>query len=526
MTLYDRYGFTDFQKFLPASAPSADLDVVQLYAGKQFQDGRGWGGESPPVTSEIYPFWMATIKRYFRSGNLIREVTDRRRDGVIGREPAWGAVPPTPALDDPLTAWWDERDALRWWQQTVADLLLRQRLYLRPYLVDAMTTPTGDALAWGLKHVFFEAVPAEQAVIWTDRATRERCSVVAYTENSVTLLEVSYLNDAGATVLRVLNSSGDVPGRESDPLPLNGRLWLYELSHPAMITPSIIQAQVQHNLAATLMGRNVHVAGHRPLAYLNAAPPEGGFKQGAGIVTQLYGEPIRNDQGEIIGIADPSVWQGEASPVDHFEAVMADCRAAVLTECQQAHVLLSDQGTASGRSRIEARAEYAASLQHTKGVVDGAIRWLLGMVATVAALRAGIGPQVAAVRWEAACRLWTGPLSPDERRANREDFAAGGLSLETWMSRNEIDDPTAEMERLAGPDASVFAIGDRVRVVGPAHMPGQRTGTIALVNGTAYGILFDDMPEMGVHKWYVAEELALIDAPAADETPAMAAMEM
>ncbi len=40
-------------------------------------------------------------------------------------------------------------------------------------------------------------------------------------------------------------------------------------------------------------------------------------------------------------------------------------------------------------------------------------------------------------------------------------------------------------------------------------MPGQTTGKIALVNGNAYGIIFDGMESMGVHKWYVGEELEL-----------------
>ncbi|CRF29026.1 phage prohead protease%2C HK97 family [Mycobacterium tuberculosis] len=42
-------------------------------------------------------------------------------------------------------------------------------------------------------------------------------------------------------------------------------------------------------------------------------------------------------------------------------------------------------------------------------------------------------------------------------------------------------------------------------------MEGQTTGTIAIVNGNAYGIIFDGMEDMGIHKWYVAEELMLLE---------------
>jgi hypothetical protein len=58
---------------------------------------------------------------------------------------------------------------------------------------------------------------------------------------------------------------------------------------------------------------------------------------------------------------------------------------------------------------------------------------------------------------------------------------------------------------------SAFRIGDRVRVKeGKEHeMNGMKmggAGTIEIVNGTAYGVRFDDMPDE-VHKWYVADEL-------------------
>lgn len=52
-----------------------------------------------------------------------------------------------------------------------------------------------------------------------------------------------------------------------------------------------------------------------------------------------------------------------------------------------------------------------------------------------------------------------------------------------------------------------FAVGDRVTVrPGSEHMGMGGSGTVEIVNGNAYGIRFDSMPDE-VHKWYVAEEL-------------------
>lgn len=75
--------------------------------------------------------------------------------------------------------------------------------------------------------------------------------------------------------------------------------------------------------------------------------------------------------------------------------------------------------------------------------------------------------------------------------------------------------------------APTFNVGDRVRVTIPPHMPGQSTGTIALVEGTAYGIMFDGMESMGVHKWYTASELEPITSVALSRiTSATARTEM
>lgn len=48
-------------------------------------------------------------------------------------------------------------------------------------------------------------------------------------------------------------------------------------------------------------------------------------------------------------------------------------------------------------------------------------------------------------------------------------------------------------------------IGDRVRVKGRPHMPGQRAGEVAVVEGNAIGVRFDGSE--GIHRWYTPNEL-------------------
>lgn len=109
---------------------------------------------------------------------------------------------------------------------------------------------------------------------------------------------------------------------------------------------------------------------------------------------------------------------------------------------------------------------------------------------------------------------------PAEKREAYEYRLAQGLifndterTLQSLVGRVFRKEPTLGEDvpvEISGQESTEtergFQIGDQVEVKGEPHMPGQTTGRIALVNGSAYGIVFDGMP--GVHKWYVAAELA------------------
>lgn len=66
-----------------------------------------------------------------------------------------------------------------------------------------------------------------------------------------------------------------------------------------------------------------------------------------------------------------------------------------------------------------------------------------------------------------------------------------------------------EPRALATPAPSSYEEGDRVQIVAwPRHDPYHRNGTVAVVHpGPAYGLTVDGMEDMGIHKWYVGQEL-------------------
>lgn len=554
----------------------------RLFAsGDHFQRGAGWIGTIPPSGSEIYGPYMAALQKGFTSSNDIAEIVSRHVNGVVGRESTWSAAlirplasgtSPTPdeaarmqEIDAATTAWWDramhttpdpqrpgaaltQRGLITFWQAVVWGVLLEERRTLRLYIPRGLRNPhTGGllrpvtTLEEALGVLCVEAVDATQGGVFIDPDTAHEVGVVRYTKNTQDYAELSYLNDQGATVLRVI--SGDTIISEGDPMLLGRRLWHRELYRPALISEQVRQNQMQANMARTQMGRNVNVAGHKPTFITNAQPPQDGYKTGPAMITELFGAPIRNDHGDIIGISNPNVTFGEPTDVAHFLSTIAEARAAMLNETQQAHMLLADQAIASGKSRIEARAEYKASLERTSSVIDSGLRWLLETAVAIAANLINQPTRYADLRIDAACRIDTGPLSADEREANRLDVQQGLMSRERAVSANGADDTSAELARIesdrlargttdmmgtAAAAAPALKIGDRVRILNP-HDPQHKTGTVALFEGTAIGLIVDGMESMGVHKWYVASELERITDAApepADQAPAMAGMEM
>ena len=68
---------------------------------------------------------------------------------------------------------------------------------------------------------------------------------------------------------------------------------------------------------------------------------------------------------------------------------------------------------------------------------------------------------------------------------------------------------------VVGRERQLLKLGDRVKVETPMHDPAHygRGATVVIVDpGPVYGVVIDGMEAMGVHKWYVGDELALVDS--------------
>lgn len=487
---------------LPRGDQGAD-DNELLYSGEHWAGGRMWVGEVPNDDSRAA--FLLAVERGFIAINHIREVCDRHRAGILGREPAWRLTPrraladgEEPNADEQariaeaealLTAWWDARDILPWLQHPATALLLAGRTVARLHiprgllaLDDAATglapvPRAGDPatrLAAALDLLYVDTPARDLCAVVTDDATRARLGLYAYRNGDRDWAEATYLDERGDTVLRVLGSggaSGSVDAAQA--FPLGGRLLLYEARREPLIDAQVRKLQQAANLNLTNLGRNLNLAGSRERTFLGAQPPgyyrntatgqpwrpgddpnarefvPVGLPTGAGVDRFLQGVPLYNDRGEQIGMTTPSLHYEQPVSVETFRVADTLFRAAILGATYQLHALIAGDAAASGESRKQARAEFAASLGLTRVALDGLGRWLVETPLALAAALAGLPDRYADLRCQFAVTVDPGPLTADERAEYVTQWQAGGLSLETLLARLGEDDVASEIARIA-----------------------------------------------------------------------------
>ncbi len=496
----------------------------RLYDGDAWLDGAGWIGPRPGAGDVDSASVLLEIRRAFISKNAVREVVERHVGGVIGQEPAWkltvrrplGKVPkeqqeaPTIPGDDPpavsppsdtppptdptapvemvdeqpnpaeqalideaeaaLTEWWDVRGAHMLIQDATALLLLARRgilrLFVPPGLLQNGRVPMGD-LAESLARIYVRVPDPTQATVATDDATQQQAGIYLYREDEekVDKAELVYLDDQGRTIIRILGGEE----AKADPLDLGGRLTIYEMTRAALVTPQVRQQQYLLNMACTMMGRNVVLAGFLERILLNVQLPgtyegEGTarrfipdtFRVGAGTTNALMGATFTDEQG-VTRMASPSVVYRDPVPVVTFVDTKREAYTAILEETDQMHALISGDATASGESRKQARADFEMSLLDTQAQLNRAGRWLIETALAMAAAFSGSPGRFAELRAVFECRIDSGPMGAEDQSQVRENVKAGLLSEETGMARIGVDDVDAEKEKIAGERAGRMA---------------------------------------------------------------------
>jgi hypothetical protein len=491
--------------------PDGAVANTRFYEGDHWQNGTGYIG-AKPLTTHGFNQTMAQLKEGFVSENVIKEIDDRHVAGVFGREPLWGFVPqklPSQSsitrrrkfskifnvlssaigaakeflgqsadpraqeADDALTVWWDRAEPRQKLKEALRVCLNEERALLRLFVPRGLRDENGEiprqkSLTEALSLIHIDVVCSDKGGVFIDSNTQKPFGLYVYKADQSTCVELSYVNDSGQTVLQVLS---DNPALAVEPIAyaMQGRLWMHEVVRPALITEQIRSEQRALNLTKTKLTRNVNMAGDLERAIMNAERPKkkvrvadssqaSGYREetvdseyltGAGVTNLVTGLLIKDADGKIIGRANPNISYRNPVPIDTFVGTRAECRESMLGQAQQLHIMISGDSTVSGRSREQARGEYRGSLKDSKEPFDGAGRWIIEAPLWLAAQFCDRTSEFAHLRGVFDCVIEDGPISPEERAANREDVKAKLLSPESAMSRNGVEDTDAELARIA-----------------------------------------------------------------------------
>lgn len=478
-----------------------------FYDGDHWQNGSGWIGAKP---LDRLSQTLKQIEEGFVSENVIKEVVDRHVGGILGREPLWGFVPQKTVsrsaeirrrrfskifglifgnaetkvpgakvldkfaqeADEALTVWWDQRQPRKNLKEALTKCLTEEKVLLRFFVPRGLYKdnfiPVQASLTDALALLHLDIVASDKGGVFTDTETQKPFAIYVYQVDKTKCVELSYVNEFGQTVLQILS---DDPTLAVAPIAyeMQGRLWMYELNRTALITEQIRSAQKALNLNLTMLMRNVNLAGNLERVIMNAERPkqkiriadnsqalgyreetiDSGWLAGPGVSNMLSGLLIRDDDGKIIGRANPNISYRDPVPIDTFVGTREQLRECILGQAQQLHIMISGDATVSGRSKEQSRAEFRGSLQESKEALDDAGRFTTETPLRIAAQFCDRVNDFAGLRCDFDSRIEDGPVSPDERNANREDVKAGLLSRESAMSRNGTEDTDSEKMKIA-----------------------------------------------------------------------------
>lgn len=330
--------FQGLKKWFPDQASGSGFSVnLKLYEGDHWQDGEMWSGEMPvdDENPKVKREAKTRLEKSHTSQNVVREIADRHRSGVVGLDPIMRYAPAvgseqttegnTPGADagdseadkaaleaNRAVSRWAERQGLRTKLQEVVKYLLLGdveaglRMWLPPVKmaraaglsadqiealgtnadrVGAIPIPTGLDLASALDLIHLDVVAPGQGGLYTDTLTQDQFGVFFYEAAGVQYAEVSYLDvaltpdgdrDPGAPTQTFIGTVRQDGARtDSAGFDLGGALTIKTVRRGggAMITPQVRQLQSLLNKALTGMNLNLDWAGFLERIFLNAQEP-------------------------------------------------------------------------------------------------------------------------------------------------------------------------------------------------------------------------------------------------------------
>lgn len=516
---------------MPYVAPVYGTPVQSLRAyvqGDHWQGGAGWAGPMPPLSSPAYQETVAELARSFVSRNVLGEISARHAAGAVGYEPQWSWTVRREVTDDaPITdeeqtlireatalmrQWWVARKMFAFVQRSTVQLAWAGRSAVRLYIprgllqvINGVTSVVAKDVASALELVWADDPLPEQSRLAQDPDTKRHVGVTLYQlgraiDGEGTPVDFAELTYRGLDDTTTLRTMGRDDGGAAIALHIGGRLTLWEMERPSVVTPQLIQQQRALNLALSMVPRTLVSSGFLERVILNAQLPgrwetdAGGNRTqfipdamplGAGKTTILRGIEMEDEATGKTTTATPDVKWREPSKPDPVVSGMRALYEVMLEECNQSHVLMNQDAKASGKSRDQARAEFRTDVGMTVSCVQPMGVWLLETPLAMAEAFAGVpGKYTAVLKALFNCRQSSGPLTADEKNSTLALYNGGLRSRRTAMAETDVDDVDAELAQLESePGSNISIMLKMATVVQQLGMGGADVYGAAIVAG-------------------------------------------
>lgn len=454
--------------------PQVNAENEAFANGDHWQGGSGWSGpllnSDDPLSSDA----RAYTERIFVVEDVLNEVLERHVHGVTGRAFVWyvTAKDETTQPDEALLAevqtllqtWLESRNGKAVMAEAVYNVLWAERGPLRLYVPSGVrdeggNVPTGT-MAESLARIFVEAPSPKVATLAEDPESKKPVGIYTYRDGETDAAELVYLDESNMTVIRT--TAG-----EELPFDFGGRLTLFELRRPSLITVAQKSKQKFLNHVLTAAQASMSVAGWPEDFFFNALMPgkyeevdgekvwkSEPFRRGPGTANFLVGVSLNKENGET-AVATPSHVRQQPVNPDSFIKLQESIRAAMLNRAHQGHVLITGMATASAEKLVKAKGEYEASLSITKEQVDRALTWLLETALAMAATFSHES-RFLNLRVVADTQLDVGVIGFEERTAVSQLKKDGFISHKTALAWAGVDDVEGELALLEQENASAM----------------------------------------------------------------------
>lgn len=428
--------------------PNESQQNIQWYLGENLFK-LAWIGPYFPQSAPKSAEKMSELQRVFQEHNILRELVDNWKDGLISEPFTWYLKDKTGQRVDAAEA----EIALQRW----LDWINQQAIEADPestnfkvsdvwteFVLSLGVTGEGNLRLWQPEEFADDPDPIHQihlhsptvGSVAVDRNKNGFIEKITYTYGEGQR-EIQ-TRDRGFVVVAIENQQSE----KHEELRVNSenRWLIQQVRKPTLLTPSSKKKMAAICHALTMKLRNQEIGGFKERTLINAEFPEEETQRGPGIDSYIYGIPQGDPSNPTY--STPSVHESQPVEIRTFlESIQLD-RSLLYLEHKQGHLLSAGDGGLSGVSRIQLRQGFELHLRGWKRPIESAIGNILNIVLRIL----GYSNLEAVVE----LKITTGKLSAEEKNQIITEYQAGLISRTTAIAKlGTVGDVDAELALMA-----------------------------------------------------------------------------